>query len=63
VRGGEAYYPINNAENEELYEKYVNLLAERYPNITLGGRLGAYRYWDMDKAIRFALDYAETLEF
>jgi UDP-galactopyranose mutase len=63
VRGGEAYYPINNAENEELYERYVELLHERYPNITLGGRLGAYRYWDMDKAIRFALDYAETLEF
>ena len=28
----------------------------------LGGRLGAYKYWDMDKAIRNALDFAETLE-
>jgi UDP-galactopyranose mutase len=61
-RGGEAYYPINNAENEELYEKYVALLTERYPNITLGGRLGAYKYWDMDKAIGFALDFADNLE-
>lgn len=61
-RGGEAYYPINNDENEELYEKYVELLHERYPNIMLGGRLGAYRYWDMDKAIRNALDFAENLE-
>ena len=61
-RGGEAYYPINNEENEELYEKYVKLLNERYPNIMLGGRLGAYRYWDMDKAIRFALDFADSLE-
>jgi UDP-galactopyranose mutase len=61
-RGGEAYYPINNEANEELYEKYVELLHERYPNIMLGGRLGAYRYWDMDKAIRFALDFADSLE-
>jgi len=61
VRGGEAYYPINNAENENLYSQYVELLADRYPNITLGGRLGAYQYWDMDKAIRNALDFVETL--
>ena len=61
-RGGEAYYPINNEENEKLYDKYVKLLNERYPNIMLGGRLGAYRYWDMDKAIRFALDFADSLE-
>ena len=61
-RGGEAYYPINNEANEELYSKYVDLLHERYPNIMLGGRLGAYRYWDMDKAIRFALDFADSLE-
>lgn len=62
VRGGEAYYPINNAENEELYNSYVKLLNERYPNIMLGGRLGAYQYWDMDKAIRNALDFVESLE-
>lgn len=61
-RGGEAYYPINNAENEMLYSQYVELLNDRYPNIMLGGRLGAYKYWDMDKAIRFALDFAENLE-
>ena len=62
VRGGEAYYPINNEENEKLYSDYVELLGERYPNVMLGGRLGAYKYWDMDKAIRNALDFAETLE-
>ena len=62
VRGGEAYYPINNAENKKLYEKYVKLLGERYPNIMLGGRLGAYQYWDMDKAIKNALDFVKTLE-
>ena len=59
-RGGEAYYPINNEANEELYSKYVDLLHERYPNIMLGGRLGAYRYWDMDKAVLAALNCFET---
>ena len=63
VRGGEAYYPINNATNEVLYSEYVELLHDRYPNITLGGRLGAYQYWDMDKAIRNALDFTESFEF
>ena len=62
VRGGEAYYPINNEENEKMYSDYVELLNERYPNIMLGGRLGAYKYWDMDKAIRNALDFAEAFE-
>ena len=62
VRGGEAYYPINNAENENLYAQYVELLKDRYPNITLGGRLGAYRYWDMDVAILNALNFVKSLE-
>jgi len=60
-KGGEAYYPVNNKESAELYEKYVNLAKERYPEMVLGGRLGAYQYWDMDKAIRNALDFVETL--
>ncbi len=60
-RGGEAYYPVNNAESAALYEKYLELLKERYPNMILGGRLGAYQYWDMDKAIKNALDLMERL--
>ena len=60
--GKEAYYPVNNAESEALYQKYLDLLKERYPNIILGGRLGAYRYWDMDVAIKNALELAATLE-
>ena len=55
-KGGEAYYPVNNEESAELYEKYVKLMKERYPNMILGGRLGAYQYWDMDKAIKNALE-------
>lgn len=61
-KGGEVYYPVNNDESEALYQKYVEAVKEKYPNIILGGRLGAYRYWDMDIAIKNALDLAETLE-
>ena len=61
-KGGEAYYPVNNAESAELYEQYVALAKERYPNLVLGGRLGAYQYWDMDKAIKNALELGKGLE-
>ena len=60
-KGGEAYYPVDNPESKELYKKYVALTKERYPNLILGGRLGAYQYWDMDKAIKNALELAKTL--
>ena len=60
-KGGEAYYPVSSEESLELYEKYVKLCKERYPNLILGGRLGAYQYWDMDKAIENALKLIETL--
>ena len=60
-KGGEAYYPVDNKESQELYKKYVELCKERYPNMILGGRLGAYQYWDMDKAIKNALDLVENL--
>ena len=60
-KGGEVYYPVNNDESEALYQKYVAAVKEKYPNMVLGGRLGAYRYWDMDIAIKNALDLAETL--
>ena len=59
-KGGEAYYPVNNAESEALYQKYVAAVKEKYPNLVLGGRLGAYRYWDMDVAIKNALEMAES---
>lgn len=54
-KGGEAYYPVDSEESRELYDKYVELCKEKYPNMILGGRLGAYEYWDMDKAILNAL--------
>lgn len=60
-KGGEAYYPVNNDESAKLYKKYVDLAKERFPNMALGGRLGAYQYWDMDKAIKNALDLVKEL--
>ncbi len=60
-KGGEAYYPVNNDESEKLYEDYKKLVKEKYPNMILGGRLGAYRYWDMDLAIKNALELADKL--
>lgn len=53
--GMEPYYPVNDAKNAELYEKY-KALAEKQGNVIFGGRLGQYRYYDMDKVIRAALD-------
>lgn len=60
-QGGEAYYPVNNPESAALYERYVAAIKERYPQLILGGRLGAYQYWDMDKAVANALALAKTL--
>ncbi len=53
--GIEPYYPINDDKNTALYEKYAEL-AKGHPDIIFGGRLGHYKYYDMDKVIRAALD-------
>ena len=53
--GKEAYYPVNDTKNKRLLLEYQKL-AERNPNVVFGGRLGCYQYWDMDKAVRAALD-------
>lgn len=58
-QGSEPYYPINNEKNTVLYEKY-KALANSRPDVIFGGRLGQYRYFDMDKIIRSALDAAEA---
>ena len=52
--GDEAYYPVNNAENQALYAKYREL-ADQERNVIFGGRLGEYKYYDMDKVIASAL--------
>lgn len=57
-RGDEPYYPINDERNSRLYEKYAELAAKE-KNVLFGGRLGQYRYYDMDKVIAEALAMAE----
>lgn len=59
--GMEPYYPINDTANNQLYLKYKNL-ADREPDLILGGRLADYRYYDMDKVIEKALSCWNQLE-
>ena len=54
----EAYYPINNDKNNALYQKYADL-ASKDKNVIFGGRLGMYKYYDMDKVIAEALKCVE----
>ena len=56
--GAEPYYPVNDGENQALYERY-RLLAEGEKNLLFGGRLGQYRYYDMDKVVAAALAMAK----
>lgn len=53
--GMEPYYPINDAANNALYQKYA-ALAENEEKVLFGGRLGQYKYYDMDKCIEAALE-------
>ena len=52
--GDEPYYPVNDEKNSALYEKY-RALAEKDKNVLFGGRLGQYRYYDMDDTVAAAL--------
>ena len=56
--GEEPYYPVNDAKNETVAERY-RALAEAEKNVIFGGRLGEYRYYDMDKVIEAALKAVE----
>lgn len=58
--GMEPYYPVNDAKNSELYAEYKKL-AEAEENVTFGGRLGNYQYYDMDKVVGAALAAAEAV--
>ena len=56
--GVEPYYPVNDEKNNSLYEKYAEL-AKKEENVIFGGRLGQYKYYDMDKVIEAALECAK----
>lgn len=59
-KGDEPYYPINNDRNNTLYMQYEEL-ANQEKNVIFGGRLGGYKYYDMDKVIEAALAKAEEI--
>ena len=56
--GDEPYYPINDEKNQRVYAKYKEK-AERLKNVYFGGRLGVYKYYDMDNVIESALSMAD----
>lgn len=56
--GDEPYYPVNDEKNNERYARY-KALADREKKVTFGGRLGEYRYYDMDQVIAAALELWE----
>ena len=58
--GDEPYYPVNNKRNEALYKRYKEL-AKKEKNVVFGGRLGEYKYYDMDQVIEKAIADADLL--
>ncbi len=59
-QGTEPYYPINDQKNNSLYEKYKSL-AEQEEKVFFGGRLGEYKYYNMDQVVKSALKFARRL--
>ena len=58
--GDEPYYPVNDEKNGNLYAEYKKL-AEGEQKVVFGGRLGEYKYYDMDAVIASALDMCEKI--
>ena len=58
--GDEPYYPVNDEKNGALYAKYKEL-AEKEEKVIFGGRLGEYKYYDMDQVIASALNASEKI--
>ena len=59
--GDEPYYPVNDERNGELYKQY-KALADKEDKVIFGGRLGEYKYYDMDQVIAVALQSVEQIE-
>ena len=57
-KNDEPYYPVNDDKNNNLYLKY-KALADKEKNIFFGGRLGEYKYYDMDQIIEASLNFCE----
>ncbi len=58
--GDEPYYPVNDVKNSKLYMRY-RCLAEQEKNVYFGGRLGEYKYYDMDQTVAAALSLAGSV--
>lgn len=58
--GDEPYYPVNDEKNQALYDRY-RLLAEGEDKVLFGGRLGQYRYYDMDRVVAAALEMTKEI--
>lgn len=58
-QGDEPYYPVNNERNDKLFQEYQQLAAKE-SDVIFGGRLGQYKYYDMDKVIAAALEMVEA---
>ena len=56
--GDEPYYPVNDEKNGALYQRYKEL-ADKESKVIFGGRLGEYKYYDMDKTIEVATNMAK----
>lgn len=56
--GKERFYPVNDEANGARYEKYIKL-AQNHKNVIFGGRLGLYKYYDMDDVVAEALAFAD----
>ncbi len=61
-QGDEPYYPVNDEKNSKLYLEYKNL-ADKENNVIFGGRLGEYKYYDMDAVIASALKVCKKCGF
>jgi UDP-galactopyranose mutase len=61
TRGAERYYPVNTPSNQKLLRKYQELAKATVPHSTFGGRLGSYRYCDLDETVEQALRAFETI--
>lgn len=58
--GDEPYYAVNDEKNQDLYKRYRDM-AEKEENVIFGGRLAEYKYYDMDKVIRRAIDLSKQM--
>ena len=58
--GDEPYYPVNDEKNGNLYQEYKKLAGQE-KNVVFGGRLGEYKYYDMDQVIAAALEKVKAL--